>query len=278
MLDRISFDPCGVHRQPPGHVQSVTLPGVSTVVDAGHDLRLHLSLFPESTMFALTLFGPPNAALDDRSLLFPTVRSRALLAYLALHPQQPQFRDALAELLWAGGPGAENRSNLRTALSRLRRTLKDVEQPLVRADRDTITFIGPAGIVDVLRFRSLLRACANHAHRSELDCQTCLERMQEAVALPAGPLLAGLHLAGNPLFEEWLLAEREQCQQQVLSALQTLVKIYQQRQDHAQVVTYARQQLALAPWREETHLALMRAYLLNGERHRALQHYATMTD
>jgi len=69
---------------------------------------------------SLRLFGGFQARIGDRKLSFPTRKSQALLAYLAIVPGQGHLRDKLAALLWGGSGREEARHSLRQSLSVLR--------------------------------------------------------------------------------------------------------------------------------------------------------------
>ncbi len=56
---------------------------------------------------------------------FESNKVRALLAYLAVEAGRPHARDTLAVLLWPDWPDSSARSNLRYALSDLRKTIGD---------------------------------------------------------------------------------------------------------------------------------------------------------
>ncbi len=223
-----------------------------------------------------SLFGPFQLSVVDQPLTFPTERSRALLAYLALHPHQPQQRKILAELLWDDRIGSDSLTNLRTELSRLRRSLDGLESALLETDRNTITFVGDEHMVDALQFRALLRACQQHPHAAPNACAECARRMEAAMALYQAPFLKDFYLDGNIAFDEWLLTQREIFQQQAMQALEWLMAYHQRQHKLDAVIRWAQRQIELAPWLESAHEALMRAYLLTGERHQALRHYETM--
>ena len=62
---------------------------------------------------------------DDVHKHFRTQKCAALLAYTALHPGRPVYREALMELLWPECAPSAGRRNLSTALWSLRQELSD---------------------------------------------------------------------------------------------------------------------------------------------------------
>src|SRR5216683_2462901 len=78
----------------------------------------------------LALLGGFQAQLDaGPALLLPTRKTEALLAYLALPLGQAHPREKLASRLWGDMPDAQARSNLRNALSRIRKALPRTARP-----------------------------------------------------------------------------------------------------------------------------------------------------
>jgi len=73
---------------------------------------------------SIRVLGPFDVCLDgERVSGFNSDKVRALLAYLALTPDRPHRREALAGLLWPEFPERSARTNLRNALSNLRKVL-----------------------------------------------------------------------------------------------------------------------------------------------------------
>ncbi len=233
-------------------------------------MQLSLTLFGGFT--AVTAIGP--------SLHFPTDKARALLAYLALTPDSPLRREALAGLFWPEQPEELARQNLRQTLSRLRKSL-DQAQPglgaqLLTVTRQTVELHGPFNTADVTSFWEQVTAVASHPHTSLPACSVCLVRLETAVALyRRGDFLAGLSLPDAPGFEEWLLLQRERLYQSQLAALGQLAAAYEQQGAFDAAHRYALWQIELEPWREEAHRQVMRLLVRNGERGQALAQYET---
>ncbi len=70
---------------------------------------------------SIRVLGPFQVSLDGEPVSgFASDKVRALLAYLALSPDRPHRREALAGLLWPEFPERSARTNLRNALANLR--------------------------------------------------------------------------------------------------------------------------------------------------------------
>ncbi len=227
----------------------------------------------------LALLGPFQATVDGRAVTgFPTAKTRALLAYLAVEAGRPHPRATLAALLWPEMPDEAAMSNLRKTLHRLRQAL-DAAAPgladrVAPITRQTVQLDVTMCTVDVVSVRALLEASAAHPHRQLARCAPCLERLAQAAALYQGELLSGLALADAPEFEEWLLLEREVMLQQALRTLSALADAETLRGAYEQAQAYAARQLALDPCREEAHRQAMCALALAGQRSAALAQYA----
>jgi predicted ATPase/DNA-binding SARP family transcriptional activator len=226
------------------------------------DLRIHL-------------FGAFQVLSRASTLTqFEAATARGLLAYLAMHPDHPQSREELADLLWADA-GGSNLTNLRSALRRVREALGEVgEGTLLRVERDTVQFDPKAACwVDVQTFEDLLGQVNGHGHRRLESCPWCMARLAEAVALYRGPFLA--HLSINSLaFEEWQRIEQERLHRLAMQALYRLTDYHWRRGDYATAEAYARRQLALERWNEEAHEQLIRILYATGQRSAALAQYA----
>ncbi len=227
------------------------------------------------------LFGPLQVKWQGESLHFPSDRVRALLAYLLLESQRAHHRETLAGVLWSEMGEQKARTNLRISLSRLRKSLapyadNETDDPGFLEITRRIAQIHPEPaycFVDVLRFDELVAEWERNP-----DALEAPQLLEEAVTLYKNDLLTGLFISDSPPFEEWLTLQREQRHQQMMDALQSLTSHYMddERWDDAQ--KFAKQQLALEPWREEAHRQLIEILAEKGDRSGALQQYQICTE
>jgi WD40 repeat protein/DNA-binding SARP family transcriptional activator len=229
---------------------------------------------------SLTFFGSFRVVLDENKLIqFGTRSARALLVYLALHPGRPFQREHLAALLWPEASKEQAQTSLRQTLYRLRQSLTQagVTDEVLLVAAATITFNATSNYrLDVREFNSLLDQCRDHSH-SRLDaCGDCMQRMRAAMELYATGFLTDFSSSDAPGFEEWRVLTQERLHNRAIAALETLAAYHQRQRDYRTAASFLQNILALEPWREETHLALMRTYLLDGKRHLALQQYETL--
>jgi DNA-binding SARP family transcriptional activator len=185
-------------------------------------------------------------------------KARALLAYLALRPRQPQTRDHVASMLWAGVSRVQARQNLRQTLLALRRVLSRTRPPALVVDGATVA-LGPGVDVDVLRFE-------------RLAAQATPPALRRALALYQGNLLGDLHL-DEDLFEEWLRGQRERLRGRAVEALERLATYPLGRKALDEALDAGRRLLVLDPAQEPVHRALMRLYVRAGRRADAVTQY-----
>src|SRR5262249_39741763 len=83
---------------------------------------MSIPTFWKSRMARLTLrlFGGFQARFGERGLTFPTRKAQALLAYLAVHPEEKYTRNKLAATFWGDAGKEQARQSLRQSLSALR--------------------------------------------------------------------------------------------------------------------------------------------------------------
>jgi DNA-binding SARP family transcriptional activator len=223
---------------------------------------------------SISLMGAFQATLDGQPIAdFESNKVRALLSYLAVEAERLHHRERLAELLWSDQPDRAALSNLRYALSKLRRAIGDrqANPPFLLITRETIQFNEASDYhLDV---KTLASRIAEDVSRVDEAGWFDIERLKEAVSMFQGGFLDGFSVRNSPAFEEWVLFKREQINRQVLLALNRLVAIHEERREYEQAQFYVRRQLEVEPWQEEAHQTLMYLLALSGQRSAALAQY-----
>lgn len=179
--------------------------------------------------FSLTLDSDPDDLIEISSR-----KVMAIVAYLAMQPEQSASREQLAALLWGDSSDQQARHSLRQALALLRRNLPWPHLFVIR--RDSIGFQAGAWSVDAHEFDML----AKSNDTSDL--------------VRAGQLFRGEFLAGLAIdekaFDEWL---RDQRQRIELAGTQ-LCEIYASRpqlSDSHEAIAFAERIIAIDPLRED---------------------------
>jgi DNA-binding SARP family transcriptional activator len=165
----------------------------------------------------------------------------------------------LAALLWGERGDEQARHSLRQALVALRKTLVGVRPLPLLVEGESIALDPAAVEVDAAAFERLVTEGTPAA-------------LEEATALYHGDLLAGLGVT-EPAFEEWLLGERERLRELAIEALAKLLRHQTDTGALESAIRTAVRLLALDPWQEAVHRALMRLYLGQGRRGMALRQY-----
>ncbi len=207
---------------------------------------------------------------------FESSKVRALLSYLVVERGKSHSRDALAGLLWPDALDTVARKNLRQALTNLRKVIGDAEAdpPYLEISRYQICVHPNAALeVDVAEFNRLLKVVDTHAHRNMARCTLCAERLQQAVDLYQGEFLAGLHVGGSYLFDEWLVLVRERLHRQAIRSLELLATYYEQCGQLDVALHCANRLVELEPWSESAYAIQMRMLAMRGDRSAALQAY-----
>jgi len=219
----------------------------------------------------ITLFGSLQVVHPSGSAPLRLARgSQALLAYLLLR-QHLVPRDVLMDLFWMETPPEQARSNLTSALHRLRQQLEpDAVTPgtyLISNRSGEVGFNWESTHwLDSKTFteyvRPLLRKPIQELSSGEA------RTLESALTLYRGDLLEGI-------YDDWALREREHFRSLYLHCLTRLTRYYASRQEYAQSILYAQEILRKDPLHEETHRELMRLYAAIGQPAQALRHYET---
>ena len=201
---------------------------------------------------SIACLGTFQVMLDGELVTdFKSNRVRALLIYLAVEADRPHRREALAGLLWPEWPDREALSNLRYALSSLRRVIGDrtAEPPFLLTSRETLQFNTASDYrLDVKAFLTQAEF-ARGLDRRPPD----LLSLEKAIALHCGPFLEGFSVSDSAGFEEWVLNKRQQTDQAFISALRCLATSYEQIGQYTQAQAWAQRLIELEPWDEAAH-------------------------
>ena len=120
--------------------------------------------------------------------------------------------------------------------------------------------LNPASVdVDALTFESLVR-------------DGTPEALQQAAEIDRGDLLLGFDVK-EPLFEDWLIAERERLREVAIEALARLLAYQAKSERTERAIQTAVRLLGIDPLQEAVHRTLMRLYARQGRRAAALKQY-----
>ncbi|MEM8716218.1 MAG: BTAD domain-containing putative transcriptional regulator, partial [Cyanobacteria bacterium P01_G01_bin.4] len=241
---------CRPVRSQPSKVDRIALPKVSTMLTAvAQGLQLQLL-----GGFSLTYSARPVTDLTQG-------RAQLLLAYLALHHTMPQPRQRVAFHLWPESTDAQARTNLRKALTYLRRSLPNVET-LLQIDKQSLWWSSNKGCQsDVAMFE----AAMNTAETTDQEAVR-KAHWERALQLYQGDLLPDCE-------DEWLVPERERLRQLHQRSLEQLTQLLKHQQDYSAAISYAQRLVRLDSLNETNYCILMRLQHQVGDRAGALQTY-----
>lgn len=225
---------------------------------------------------SISLLGPFTAELNGQPLRgFRSNKVRALLAYLAVESHRPWSRATLAGLLWSELPEQSAQSNLRNALSNLRKVIGDAraKPPFLRITETTLQINPSADChLDLREFLDL--ASPEEARHGADPGRADISNLERALSLYRGEFLEGFSVDSAP-FEEWILTTREQLRQKLLQALRRLALAHEGLGELAEAFETTRRYLELEPWDEAAYRYQMRILSLRDQRGAALALYET---
>ena len=192
-------------------------------------------------------------------LAFQRKKSQALLAMLALDPHRYVPRSKVAAVLWEEETESIARHRLRQCLLDLRHSLARADTRAISVEADVIKLASAGVVVDAIRFE----LCASDGTQVSLE---------EALALYRGDLLDGFSLDA-PAFDEWLQVERERLRSRAVGVMKALLAHYTRTPNIEAAIQVAIRLLALEPFDEAAHRALMCLYSESGRRSAALRQY-----
>ncbi len=218
---------------------------------------------PSPVTFQFYIFGLPRLHIAGQPVNLPP-QPAALCAFLVLHRQRRVTREEVQAAFWPDASPARAQERLRRTLYLLRRAIAP-HTDLIVAEGAELAITPDAGLwVDYEAFEQALL----EAYRQDPPQRGALER---AVTLYTDDLL-------KETYADWALLEREHARQRFLTALRHLLTLCQRSEDWHAVTRHAHMLLALDPFQEVAHRALMRAYAATGDRSAALRQYRQCVD
>ena len=205
------------------------------------------------TTLHLHLLGNPQILLDSQPITIKSRKARAILFYVAM-ADAPVARAKLVGLLWPDSAEKTARSNLRTQLATLRKTLGDH----IEINRQTVT-LAPTASVDA---RSFTQKRITHTDQASL---------RQQLALYQGTFLSGFSVGDSAEYAQWQLTQGEYLHLLAIEGHQRLVTLLADQP--AIALPYAREWVNLAPLQEAAHRAVISLLTTSGNRAEAIQQY-----
>jgi len=210
----------------------------------------------------LQLFGSVSLHIGKQEIALRSLKSRALLGYLALTPTMRESRERLVGLLWSESSESQARAVLRQVVRELRDRITPVGDDSFIFGPHEIGFRADAVDVDVNDVLSAVEA--GRVHPLLLERQHLAEQ-----------LLVGLEEI-DPAFRVWLIAKRNMLRDSLQHALEAGLEAAPQ--GSAKEGEFAKALLNVDPTNEKACRRLMRARFTAGDVAGALRIYKTLWD
>jgi DNA-binding SARP family transcriptional activator len=185
----------------------------------------------------LRLLGRLALAYGDvpAPIRLSTRKAGALIAYLAMNPEQTASREQLATLLWGGCTDQQARQSLRQALALLRKDLRS--SYFFSADTAVVRLQPDLWSVDARKFE-------------DLSTSSDARDLARAADLFDGEFLTGLNIDEEG-FDEWVNVQRQRMQLAAFRLCETWAARPDLVSDGQQAVTVVERLMALDPLRED---------------------------
>ncbi len=221
--------------------------------------------------FMLTTFGGLRLLRHDSTVVeVPTDRARALLVFLAMHPDRAVHRETICAALWPNSGDAPARAQLRKAVWRIKTVLGTEEGAAPLICNEFQIGLDPARIeVDVWQFNRAMRLM-------ELKDDAALTLDDATLLLQALDL--NHDQFGSGLFDDWLLPEQEVLREARIMAMERLVAFHRVEGHLSQAIKWAQRALKLDPLREHLHLSIIQCRHAMGDRALAIRQYQSCAD
>ena len=192
---------------------------------------------------AVRLFGPFTVVRNGSVAALPASRKvRALIAYLVMAPR-PVHRARLCEMFW--DVPNDPRGELRWCLSKIRGLVGDPSHERVKAENDLVSIDTSTIEVDALCVAARAEGAISGGD---------LDLLKQLAAKFEGEFLEGFEADRIPLFEAWLIGERQRFQDlhaDILSRIMALLP------KGGEALPYIRQRLDLLPYDVAVHRDLL---------------------
>ena len=216
-------------------------------------------------MLSIFALGPARGEKDGRPLAFSpdwSQKPRELLFYLLSHPQG-RTKEQIGLALWPDASTDQLRSSFHDTVYRLRRALGAKEWIVFEKGRYAFNR-SLEYFFDVEAFEeNLLEARRLHSQAPE----QAIGHLQKAAGLYGGDFLE------DSAESEGAMVRQEELWRAYQEALLLLGGLLFAQERHAQAAEAYRKAIAHDELLEEAHRQLMRCYVAQGERGRAIRHY-----
>lgn len=212
-----------------------------------------------TTRFYLTgRLAVEGRALVDQAAL-PGRHGRLALVRLALARHQPLPSSELADAIWGAEVPASVDGSLRAIVSKVRTAIASADPgpaTTITFDSGCYQLRSPEAWVDVEEASNAVDRAEGRLRSGQGD--QAWGDATVAAAVARRPLLPGEDAT-------WVVEARTDLRRVLMRALAVLAEVWRLRGDHGLAVATARELVALDPFREASHRALMAAHAAEGD-------------
>ncbi len=217
----------------------------------------------------IDVLGPLEVRCGDDLVRVGGVRQQTVLALLGLEPNRVVTLDRLIDGVWGDAPPPTARSQIRIAVSMLRRALPGDGPGPVRTAGPGYLLEADDQTLDLLRFEALAGPARELARRGKTAAAA--DALHAALALWRGPALSGLDVRA-------VREGAERLDERRLAVVEERVRLDLELGRHARLVGELRELTGRHPLREGFHGQLMTALFRSGRQVEALHCYRAVRD
>ena len=202
----------------------------------------------------IRLLGSPAVVSAGECLSIPSRKATALLAYLAMRPDERISRDHLAGLLWGESANEQARANLRQALTQLRRLFRGAGVDPIKTPSDKVMLSSEGLTIDahrLARVDAILDSDRRHWEKEFLE---------------------GFSIA-EPEFERWLTVQRESLRSRVRRLHEAAAEDAFQERRIDEAIDHLTIALSLDPLQEHLHRRLITLFAAEGRADAAMAQF-----
>jgi len=204
---------------------------------------------------------------------WPSSKGKSIFKYLIAQRKQPVPKEVLMELFWPGAHPDAARNNLNVSIYGLRQALRNISPNFSHILFQEECYLLNTDMefwIDVEEFKNRIQSGRQKEIRGEIA--SAMQEYQAAEALYQGEFLA------EDRYEEWLVPQRQNLQDEYLKLLDSLSRYYIEQKDLTACLGVCTKMLAVDPCREEAHRRLMRCYCCQGQPYLALRQFHVCED
>lgn len=228
--------------------------------------------FVHANLFGISEISVNGVIVPDSE--WKTKKVKGLLEYLLLNSGITISKEHLTDVLWPDSNSKSGIASQRTALYHLRKTLS--KYGAVVTGDNAFIFETPEGLqirrndaleLDIQEFLRLNEALSLN---NGIDAQTAekqVKLLESMVSLYKGDLME------NSDYGDLVINERERLKSIFMEACSKLSAMYIKREELLKAEEMLRRAAAAEPYNENIHLELLRLYMLQGRRSKAIKLY-----